>query len=1045
MMKTKIKGLLTLLLAFVVQISFAQERTISGNVSDESGDLPGVSVLIVGTTVGTETDFDGNYSIQAKTGDVLQYSFVGKVTAQKTVGNQSIINLSMVSENNTLDEVVIVAYGTQTKKAIVGAVSSIDAAIIEKQQAVSVTSTLQGTVSGVNIISAGGQPGDNPIIRIRGVGSINASADPLIVVNGAPFNGNLNSISADQIESMSVLKDASSTALYGSRGANGVILITTKTGKNNMPAQVSFTATSGISNQAVAFHDLASTDKFTEYSWEALRNARQYTNGESPGDAAQYATTNLISVLGYNPYSSATPVGTDGRLVSTDKKWDNDWSKGLINDNAERQEYSFNVTGGSENTKYFMAANYLDQEGSIQTSNFQRVTARMTIDSKVTDWLTTGINMFYSTSKQNYPDQSGNSFQSAQQWLYSVSSYYPLYKRDNNGDLVLDDLGNRIYDYGDQGGQPVNGTRPIFGGENGVGALYNYDVENKRDLISVNGYALVTITDDLNIRSQLSYEKYIYDNYNYVSNEFGYAANVGGRVDQSRDITTSTTFTNSINYNKTINKHNFGASLMLETYEKNVDGLGAQGVGFLPNVKVLNGSTTPENVSGSFSDETLLSYFGRVTYNFNTKYYVEGSFRRDGSSRFDGDVRWGDFYSVGGSWIISEENILKDSEFLSYLKLKASYGELGNNNILDSDGNQVYFPYLSLFETGWNELDNTGVLLGSVADPFLTWEKTQLTNIGLDFGFFNDRLTGSVEYYIKESVDLIYDQPLAISTGNSSITTNVGAIKNYGMEFDLNSKNITNEDFYWTSSLNLSFNKNEITELTQESFINGTKRWEVGKSLYEFYIQEWAGVNPQNGRGQWFKDILDANGDPTGEREITQIYGDASRNYLDKSSLPDFVGGFSNYMRYKQFDINFIFNFSFGSYIYDSSYASLMAGMESAGRASSSDLENRWQAPGDITNVPLLLASQNDFNGTSTRFLFKNDYLRLKALNFGYNFAGNSIEKVGFSKLRIYFQGDNLLTFQSHKGIDPEQSFAGTTDSRSYNQRILSLGINVQF
>ena len=286
---------------------------------------------------------------------------------------------------------------------------------------------------------------------------------------------------------------------------------------------------------------MVSTDNFTEYSWEALRNARQYTNGDSPGDAAQYATNNLISVLGYNPYSSGTPVGTDGKLVSTDKKWDNDWEKGLINDNAERQEYSFNVTGGSENTKYFMAANYLSQEGSIQTSNFERITARMTIDSKLTDWLTTGINMFYSTSKQNYPDQSGNSFQSAQQWLYSVSSFYPLYKRDNNGDLVYDSLGNRIYDYGDQGGQPVNGTRPVFGGENGVGALYNYDVENKRDLISVNGYALVTITDDLNFRSQLSYEKYIFDNYNYVSNEFGYAANVGGRVDQSRDITTTIT------------------------------------------------------------------------------------------------------------------------------------------------------------------------------------------------------------------------------------------------------------------------------------------------------------------------------------------------------------------------------------------------------------------------------------------------------------------------------------------------------------------------
>ncbi|WP_066221196.1 SusC/RagA family TonB-linked outer membrane protein [Formosa haliotis] len=1045
-MKTKFSGILTLFLAFCVQLAFAQEKTISGTVSDESGlPLPGVNILVKGTSKGAQTNFDGHYSLSTPVGSVLSYSFMGYKTKEVTVGQNNTINMVLEEELAELDEVVVVAYGSQTKRSIVGAVSSIDASVIEKQQTVSVTSTLQGTVSGVNIVQAGGQPGDNPTIRIRGVGSINASADPLIIVDGAPFNGNLNTISGDQVESMSVLKDASSTALYGSRGANGVIVITTKRGKKNMPVQVSFNAKTGIANQAVDFHELISTDDFTKYTWEALRNEGVYTDGLSAQDAAQSATNSLVSVLGYDPYGNGAPVDVNGNLVTTEKIWDNDWSDELFNNSALRQEYSFNVSGGGDKTNYFMGVDYVDQEGAIKTSNFSRGTVRMNIDSQVLDWLTTGVSVFYSASDQNYPTQSGTSFQSAQQWYYSMSSYYPLYQRDGNGNLILDGNGQKIYDYGNNGNQAVNGVRPVFGGENGVGALYNYDVRYKRDLTSVNGYAQMDFTNYLSFKSQYYYEKYVFDSYEYVSNEYGYAANVGGRVSQDRDFVTTRNWTNSLNFNKSFGNHNIGANLIAETYKRENDDLTAQGVGFLPNVKVLNGSTTPEYVGGAFTDEGLMSYLARASYNYSEKYFIEGSFRRDGSSRFAEDVRWGNFYSVGGSWLISEENFLNNSSIISFLKLKGSYGELGNNNILNSAGTPLYFPYLSLFETGWNQLDNTGVILGSVADPNLTWEKTASANIGLDFGFFNDRISGSLEFYNKASKDLIYNQPLAISTGNDAITTNVGAIKNYGFELEIKTRNIQNTNFQWNTDFNISKNEMEITELTQESFINGTKRWEVGRSTYEFYMQEWAGVDPETGMGQWYKDVLDADGEPTGEKEITTQYSEASRNYTGASSLPDLVGGMNNYLRYKNFDLSFLFNFSVGSYIYDSSYANLMGSMESVGRAASKDIANRWQQPGDVTDVPMLTTANNDFNSTSTRFLFENDYLRLKALNFGYNFDQNTAEKLGFTQLRVYFQGDNLWTLQSHKGLDPEQSFAGTTNSRTYNQRIMSLGVNLQF
>ncbi len=1038
-MKTKFNGILTLLLALLVQIAFAQQKTVSGTVTDESGPLPGVTVLIKGTNSGTLTDFDGNYSIKANTGDILQYSFMGFTSVDQTVGNSNKIDVVMKESAEALEEVVVVAYGSQTKKSIVGAVAVVDSDVIDKQQVTSVTTALQGSVAGVSIISAGGQPGDNATIRIRGIGSINAEQEPLIVVNGAAFNGNLNTISPDQIESINVLKDASSTALYGSRGSNGVILITTKQGRLDSPTKISLKSSVGFADQAVDHHKLIGSDDYARYTWEALKNAYQYVDGDSAADAATYASEDLIAELGgYNPWGIANPVDASGNLVSPDKKWETDWASNLFNDAAIRREHSLSVSGGSASTTYYMGANYLNQEGSIKTSEFERISTRVSIDTKVNDWFNTGFNTSFTTSTQNYPTQAGSAYQSATAWIFAVPSVFPLYRRDANGDLVLDNFGNPIYDYGNNLLQAANGTRPALGGENAVGALSNYDVLNNRDNFTANGYAKVQFTDDLYFKTNLSFERYLFDSFNYVHNEFGYAANVGGRVSQNRDITTTINFINQLNYSKSFGDHNFSVDAIHESYKFKIDALGAQGVGFLPNVKVLNGSTTPESVSGYHTEERLESILGRVSYNFKNKYFVEGSFRTDGSSRFDEKVRWGNFFAVGGSWIVSDEEFLANNDVISFLKLKASYGELGNNRGIG------YFPYKQLFNTGWNQLENTGVLLGGVVDPFLKWEKTASSNFGLDIRFLNDKISLGVDYYTKESVDLIYDKPLAPSTGNSSIKTNVGSIKNYGWEFSINSYNIRKENFEWTTSLNFSFDKNEITELTQDGFINGTKRWEVGKSLYEFYIQDWAGVDPATGYGMWFKDILDTDGEPTGEKETTSTYSDASRNYTGKSSLPDVIGGLTNYVRVGNFDLNLLFNFSFGSYIYDSTYAGLMSGFESVSSASP-DVADRWQQPGDITDVPLLLAAQNDFSSLSDRFLFKNNYVRLKAVNLGYNLPENLLNNIGLSKLRIFLQGDNLLTFASHDGIDPEQSIAGTTNNRSFNQRIMSLGINLEF
>jgi TonB-linked SusC/RagA family outer membrane protein len=1026
--------------------SRAQERAVAGIVTslEDGTPLPGVNVVIKGTTEGTTTDVDGRFTLSVPSPEsILVFSFIGLKTEEITVGGRSQVDVAMEADVSQLTEVVVVAYGEQTQRSIVGSVASVDSEVIGKQQIVSVANAIQGTIPGVNIISAGGQPGDNPVIRIRGIGSINASADPLIVVNGVPFNGNLNTISPDQIETINVLKDASSTALYGSRGSNGVILITTKSGKRNTPATFSFNTSMGVASQAVDMHPLLNTDSYMELAWEAVKNTNQYVNGETAADAAQMASDNLInSWLSYNPYGVDNPVGADGRLVSTNKVWDTDWRSHIQNDRAARRDYAFNVSGGTDKTTYFFAANYLSQEGSVQTSDFNRFTSRINIDTRVNDWFSVGLNTAYSTQNQNYPDQAGSSYQSAIQWIYAVPSIYPLHRRDENGALILDGFGKPIFDYGNAVGQSLNAARPALPGENAVGALYNYAVENKRDNTTATAYAKVDFTDYLSFRTNVGYEKYMYDGFTYAHNEFGYAANVSGRVSQDRDLYTTITFNNTLNFEKSFGDHNLDVSLIQEAYQLEISALSAQGTGFLPNVKVLNGSTTPEDVGGYVTEERLSSYLGRAAYNLRDKYYLEASYRTDGSTRFHKETRWGNFYSIGGAWVVSDEAFLQGFGPLSFLKLKASYGEVGNNRGSDLG----YFPYLQLFETGWNQGPFTGVLLGGVSDPFLRWEKTKSVNFGLEMRFLNDRFGANVEYYDKESLDLIYDKPLPPSTGNAAITTNVGAVRNYGLEVTLTSTNVQSGNVLWTSALNFSRDRNEITELTQESFINGTKRWEVGRSLYEFYIQEWAGVNPENGYGMWYKDILDADGEPTGERETTETYSEATRYYVDKSSLPNIIGGFSNYVRYGNFDLNLLFNFSFGSYIYDSQYARLMNGFETPGNgAGSPDLKNRWTQPGDVTDVPLMLASNNDFNAQSTRFLFKNDYVRLRALNFGYNLPRQLIDRFDISALRVYFQGDNLLTFHSHKGLDPEQSLAGTTNNRSFNQKIVSLGLNLTF
>ncbi len=1042
-MKVKKRYLLLVLFGFFVSLSFAQEKTITGKVVDKDNlPLPGTTVIVKNTTKGTSTNFDGEYSIKANEGQTLVFSFIGYTSREIVVRETSnTINVVLDEDAASLDEVVVVAYGTQTKKSIVGSVGIVSSEIIQNQQVTSPLRAIQGVVPGVNIITAGGQPGNNPSIRIRGFASVNLNQEPLIVVDGAPFNGNLNTISQDQIGSISVLKDAASSTLYGSRAAGGVILITTKKGNRNQSPKVSIRSQIGISNPTVGIHDLANPEDYFKLTWTALRNTNQYENGQSASEAAISATNGLVDYLGYNPYSVSNPIDTNGNLVSgANLLWQSSWEDEVIRKDYQRVNHNINISGGGEKSTYFMSIDYLNEDGPVLKSDFERVAARLNLTTQVNDWFKVGLNTSFSRSSSGNPDQtSGNTIQ-AISWIYSLSSIYPIYARDANGNLILDNAGDRIFDLGNGlvTGQAVNNTRPVNGGENLLATLLLGQERRIRTNYLGNAFLEVNLFEGLKFRSQISFENFLFDSFSFDDDLIGVASNVQGRVSQNRDITTTFNAIQSLNYTNSFDKHNISIDAITEAYTQTQDDLLSQGTGFLPGVDNLNGSTVPETVGGNIITERINSYLGRASYNYNQKYFAEFSIRTDGSTRFSEDTRWGTFMGGGASWIATNEDFLSNGNVLTYLKLRGSYGELGNNRTTN------LFPYQSVFQTGFVNEGNTGVLLEGISDPNLRWEKIESLNVGVDFELFAGRLSGTIDYYNKESVDLILEKPIASSLGVNRITTNIGSIRNFGWEFSLKSINVSTEDFTWSTGLNFSLDKNEFTKLPQDEIINGSKLWKVGNSIFDFYIREWAGVDPGDGRGMWFLDELDTQGNVTG-RVTTKDYDLATRYEQGKTSLPDIQGGFTSFFKYKQFDLNVLFNFSFGAYLLDNDYAGLINPFESPGISAHPDNFRAWETPGDLTDTPLLLASNNDHSSRSTRFLFKNDYVRLKSLTLGYNLPSNLLNKIGLSKLRLFVQADNFFTWQSHKGIEPEQAFNGVTNNRSPLSKTITSGLLLEF
>lgn len=1003
------------------------EMEVSGKVVSTTGEtLIGVSVVVKGTTTGVATDVNGRFNLKVPRNTTLVFSYIGYIT--KEVPATGKMQVTLEEDQQELDEVMVVAYGTARKSSFTGSAAVVKKDVLEKSQVSSLSKALQGVSAGVQANSASGQPGTDADIRIRGIGSINASSSPLYVVDGVPYDGSLNSINPADIESMTVLKDAASSALYGSRGANGVIVITTKQGSKEAEPVIDFRLSYGISDRAVKDYEHVSTDQYFELMWEALRNYR-LDNNYSETDAAAYASQNLISRLGINPYGSsyAQPVGSDGRIVAGAKAlWNDDWEDAL-SQNARRMEIQLSAQGGTKNTKYFISGGYLDDQGIALASGFKRYTGRVNLTSDLKKWITIGGNISVTHSEQDYPVSSDSKTSNVINFGRLLPSFYPIYQRDGEGNYLLEN-GEKQIDWGSY--RPSSAMRNM----NLVGSLPHDKNEIKRDAATIRTFLELTLYKGLKFKTSLNIDYNNRNEHYYTNPVYGTGTATGGDVTKQNYRTTGMTFNNILTYNNTFKEvHSINALLGQEYYEYNSSSQSGSRQNF-----IMMGYDEPDaasqliDFSGSSDQYKLLSYFANFEYAYNQRYFISASARTDGSSRFHPDNRWGTFWSVGASWKAIEEDFLKEVKWLSNLTLRASYGAQGNDNL------GSYYAYKSYY-TVYNNLGESGVVTSRLATPDLKWESNLNLNIGLDAAFFAHRLSATIEFFDRRSKDLLFAMPMAGSTGFTSVDRNIGALKNVGWEFSFNGTPIKTRDWTWDLSFNATTYKNKITKLPQEEIISGNKRMVVGGSVYDFYLVEWAGVNPETGAPQWYK--TNANG----ERVITETYSEASTSKITAgSALPDLQGGFSTRLAFRNFELSGRFAYTIGGKIYNQDKLFLLHNGSSAGRAWSTEMLNRWTPENRNTDVPRLSTVSNSWTSTSTRFLYDGTYLRMKNLMFSYDLPAQWINKIHLNSVKLYFQAENLFTIYKEEGLDPEQALNGTTYFRYPAMRTFSFGINIK-
>lgn len=999
----------------VKEVAAPQQKTkVSGTVIDETGEpIIGANVVVKGTTNGGTTDLDGRFFLEVDHLPVtLIVSYIGYVRQEIKVTSGKMLKVEMSPDINLMEEVVVTGYGTFKKSAYAGSASSVKGETLKDVPAVSFKDLLQGNAPGVQFTSSSGQPGASSSLRIRGMGSFNASNSPLYVIDGVPMrSGTINTMSSDagldimstinssDIESVTVIKDAAAASLYGSRAANGVVLITTKKGKVGKPT-ITLKADWGSSDFAMDYRPVMGGEERRQYIYDGLV-AGQLKKGKSEADAMAYADGEI---------DDYAPVPWCGFI---------DWDDVLFQ-KGSHQSYEASLSGGTDRFKYYSSLSYLKQDGIAINSGLERISGRLNVDFQATDKFKLGANVLFATVNQDVYSE-GTSYSSP---FYTSRSAVipsdPVYNEDGTWNRELIRISDR---------NPA------------LSATYDYQREYVTRAFNTI-YGEYEFIKNLKFRSTFSYDYVNTKGNDWKDPRTSNGDDINGGMSKKFYEYKKMVWANQLSYKTTIaTDHHVDALVGYEIDDQYRDYLSGYATNFATYDKneISNGMKT-ESVGGSDTRTRMVSYLFRLNYDYKNKYYLGGSFRTDGSSRFHRDNRWGSFWSVSGSWRMIEEEFMEPvKDWLTDLKIRASYGV---NGTLPSD----YFGYRGLSSLTNGYLEQPGIIQSQLKNNDLQWETNYNLNLGLDFSLWS-RINVTLEYYTRTTKNLLMDRPISMTTGFSSYLMNIGEVKNKGVELEINSTNIQTKDFSWNTAFNISHNKNEIVTLDgmQTEIVSGTQIRKVGKSYRTFYMIEFAGINPETGAPQFYTNDIDENGNY--KKEITEVIKDAHAIVLDKHAEPNVIGGLSNTLRYKWFDLNFMFSYQFGGYSYDNWAQKTEHGGNDLEANIPTYYRDSWRKPGDITSYELFYEKPSVAMNkvTTTRRLHSTDFIRLKTLTFGVTVPKEWTRKIGLENVRVYASANNLWTWAAYDYYDPEAVSGGTAIWGTPPLKTVTFGVNVNF
>lgn len=1009
--------------------SLAQNRQISGVVTDNDGQpISGATVLIEGTSVGTTTNINGEFSLSAPADGTLSVSFIGYETMQEAIAGKTWISFSLKEDTHAIDDVIVVAYGTAKKESFTGSVAVVKSEELEHRKVANVTKAIDGLAPGVQATSGSGQPGSGSTIVIRGFGSINASSTPLYVVDGIPYDGAISAINPDDIASISILKDASASVLYGARGANGVVLITTKKG-NSDETVVDLKINVGVSSRAIPRYETVGAKDFMEMMYSAYYNA--YGSNVLAQMQSLFGANEM-----YNPYDVplAQLYTEEGKI--SDKatlRWDEDWLDEATNNAALRQEYGASVSGGNEKTQYMFSLGYLNEDGVLRTTNFERYSGRLNVETQAKPWFAAGMGANFArnttNSSQTESGATSNVFYSAQ----LMAPIYPVYMRDPaTGEFLLDENGNKQFDYGSSrpSGQQTdfNSIATLYDDKYEQGS-YSLSARTHFDFMGVEDHW----TEGLKFQINFGTDYYNSQSMTYYNPFFGNAESVSGRIYKSNLTSLGYTFNQLLSYNRSFGRHNLDLLVGHEYYAYTESSLSGHKTG-LPGggIYELDAAAVIVGTGSSTDNDRIESYLSRVNYSYDDKYYISGSWRTDGSSRFAPGSRWGNFWSAGASWRISQEEFMKDVDWVDNLTLKFSYGVQGNNSV------GSYYAYQALYDTSTPNATLPGATLNDVANAELTWESNHNLNTGIEARLFN-RLDLSFEFYNRKTLDMLLSYPLPISSGFSGYYRNSGEMRNRGIEFAVTGRIIDRKDMQWSVTWMGATVNNKVLKLTDDGqdITSSTQIIREGETLYSYYVSRSAGVDPMTGEKMYWAT------DDEGHDYITKDLTEAQNNRVVAGSrIPDLYGSLSTAFRWKNLDFSISTNYSIGGVTYDGVYYEFMSFYYPA-QAKHKNLLRAWKKPGDVTDVPRYEIRETPI--VSDDKLIDASYFSIKNITLGYTLPKAWTSKIGFKAARISASVDNLYIFTHLKGMDPQYSLTGGTSYDYTATRTVSFNLDLKF